>query len=158
MDSTLLDEWLDELRRRRWTFTYFPRRDQPMMVTAIFWHRVPVVDVVALFRADDTALAYRAPVPADQEDPFAAPHVTWVFAGEPVWAVRGVLALPAPGARGEPFYLQPAPPLCRAVADLATRARVVRPPSNGQPAFGDTRQIPHAPDARRPETVAGGHH
>jgi hypothetical protein len=126
MDSTLLDEWLDELRRRRWTHHYFPNREAPKVHASLYrWDHV--VDVVALF-TDADALAYRAPMSPDH-DPFRPPIVTWVFAGEPIWAIRAVLALPEPGADGEPSHAQPAPPLCATLAELATRNRVIRPPA-----------------------------
>jgi hypothetical protein len=126
MDSNLVDEWLDELRRRRWTHHYFPNRTAPV-VHASLYHWGRIVDVVAIFDSS-TALAYRAPVQRDG-DPFNPLQVTWVFAGEPIWAIRGALALPEPGAPGEPLLAQPPPPLCAGLAELAGRNRVVRPPT-----------------------------
>jgi hypothetical protein len=127
MDSTLLDEWLDELRRRRWTHHYFPDRQAPKAHVSLLAWNGGVVDVVAIFDSV-TALAYRAPIPQGS-DPFDPLHVTWVFAGEPIWAIRGALALPEPGAVGEPVYLQPPPPLVHGLVELARRNRVIRPPT-----------------------------
>jgi hypothetical protein len=127
MDSNLLDEWLAELRRRRWTHHYFPNRQAPQVHASLFQYNGGIVDVVAIFDSG-TALAYRAPVPRGG-DPFDPLQVSWLFAGQPIWAIRGALALPEPGADGEPFFLQPPPPLVRGLAELAGRNRVVRPPT-----------------------------
>jgi hypothetical protein len=127
MDSNLLDEWLEELRRRRWTHHYFPDRRAPNVHASLFIWNGGIADVVAIFDTG-TALAYRAPFPQG-ESPFDPLRVTWVFAGEPIWAIRGVLALPEPGAHGEPVFVQTPPPLCAALAELAGKNRVVRPPT-----------------------------
>jgi hypothetical protein len=127
MDSQLLDEWLAELRRRRWVHVYFPDKEAPKVHASLIQHDGHIVDVVAIFDSR-TALAYRAPVPQGG-DPFDPLQVTWVFAGQPIWAVRGALALPEPGKSGEPCYLQRSPPLVRGFAELAGRNRVIRPPT-----------------------------
>nr|CEL18592.1 hypothetical protein [Kibdelosporangium sp. MJ126-NF4]CTQ98077.1 hypothetical protein [Kibdelosporangium sp. MJ126-NF4] len=112
----MLDEWLGELRRRRWVHMYFPTRESPKVHASLFQHAGGIVDVAAIFDSA-TAVAYRAPIPQGG-DPFDPLQVTWVFAGEPVWAVRGALALPAPGSPGEPHHLLPPPPLVRGLAEL----------------------------------------
>ncbi|CAM3696855.1 hypothetical protein KIPE111705_20860 [Kibdelosporangium persicum] len=124
MNSGLLDEWLDALRRARWTFYYFPNQESPRTVSGLYRWR-EAVDVFGLF-PDGTGLAYRAlPV----EDPFSPDVVTWTFAGDPIWAIREVLALPPPGADGEPVWHQFAPPLCQVLSDLSTTNHVIRPPT-----------------------------
>jgi hypothetical protein len=124
---SLLDEWLTELRRRPWTHVYIPNReDVRVHVSLLHWGNRCVVDVIAIFD-DCTALAYRAPL-VQSGHPFEPPHVTWVFAGEPVWAIRAALALPEPGAAGEPVHPQPPPPLVQGLAQLAGPNRVIRSP------------------------------
>jgi hypothetical protein len=126
----LLDEWLGVLRSAKWTFFYMPNRENPNAVAAIYRWR-DAVDVFGLFR-DGTGLAYRSPMPADG-DPFRPLFVSWAFAGEdPVWAIRGVLALPEPGTSGEPVWVQEAPPLCRVLGTLADGGYGVRPPTAGR--------------------------
>jgi hypothetical protein len=124
--SPLLDEWLGTLRSAKWTFFYMPDRENPAAVAAIYRWR-DAVDVFGLFR-DRSGLAYRSPMPADGQ-PFRPALVSWTFGGDPVWAIRGVLALPVPGDPTEPVWMQDAPPLCRVLGDLADRGYVVRPPA-----------------------------
>jgi hypothetical protein len=115
------------LRSAKWTFFYMPNRENLNAVAAIYrWRNA--VDVFGLFR-DGMGLAYRSPMPADG-DQFRPLFVSWAFAGDPVWAIRGVLALPEPGASGEPVWVQEAPPLCRVLGDLAAASGyVIRPPT-----------------------------
>lgn len=69
-------------------------------------------------------------MPADAS-PFCPTVVFWTFAGDPVWAIRGVLSLPEPGTENEPVWVQDAPPLCRVLGDLADGGYRVRPPTVG---------------------------
>jgi hypothetical protein len=121
-----LDHWLAELRRRRWLMIYLPSRENPQVVASVLRHPA-CVDVIALF-GETEALAYRSPAgPGD--DPLRPRLLTWVYAGAPTWTIRAALALPEPGARGEPVQPQAPPPLCQALARLAGPNRTIRPPN-----------------------------
>jgi hypothetical protein len=121
-----LDDWLHDLRRARFTFFYMPDREDPNAIAATY--RWPgAVDVFGLFR-DGTGLAYRTPVSSIDRSPFRPLSVSWAFAGDPVWAIRGVLGLPEPGTEGEPVWVQDAPPLCGVLGELAYGGYVVKAP------------------------------
>lgn len=115
------------LRRQHWTFHYFPNRnvERIEMVAAVKkW--ATAVDVFALFELNE-AVSYRTPI-TTEGDPFNPSIVTWLFQGDPVWAVRGIASMPAPGAIGERPWAQEAPSVCSRVAALASKAQVIRPP------------------------------
>jgi hypothetical protein len=65
-------------------------------------------DVIVLTGAEH-AHAYRMPA-GPGLDEFAPRAVFWWYRASPVWTLRALLTLPAPGLPGAPATLGPAPP------------------------------------------------
>jgi hypothetical protein len=122
MDSRVLDDWLVELTRRKWTHFYWPGTDEPNAMASVFrWDGY--ADVVALFPEQD-AYAYRAPV-TEHADPFNPAFVLWVYGGDPVWTIRGLLALSPPGSPHAPVVPMTAPPVCWVLPSVISKSRGV---------------------------------
>ncbi|WP_130344751.1 hypothetical protein [Herbihabitans rhizosphaerae] len=114
MLTSELDHWIDELRRRRWSFYYFPNRHAPEIVAAVWlWHEC--ADVILLYR-EDKMVAFRTP---DVGDPLCPEWVTAFYGTDDqtttVWVIRWALGLPEPGTDQESHYvhLMSAPASCR---------------------------------------------
>jgi hypothetical protein len=71
-------------------------------------YRGGVADVLLIFD-EQYACAHRVPVAAGV-DVFAPLRVFWWYASSPVWTVRAVLTLAAPGHPGAPSTLTATPP------------------------------------------------
>ncbi|HKN51002.1 MAG TPA: hypothetical protein VJX66_00810 [Amycolatopsis sp.] len=95
-----LEELLNEVRRRKWVLHLFGGRESPEIYAAVFqWETC--ADVVIL-RDEDHATAFRVPT-FPGTDVFDPGVVTWQYHATPVWTLRAVLALPAPGESGAPL-------------------------------------------------------
>jgi len=89
-----LDELLTELRLRRWTLFRWGEADDPALVAALYKWRGSA-DVIIL-RRNRTATGYRAPTPDDAE--ILRPRVvSFQYHGPPLWTLRAILTLSAPG-------------------------------------------------------------
>ncbi|MCP2169790.1 hypothetical protein [Goodfellowiella coeruleoviolacea] len=124
-------DWIDELRRRRWTWHYLPSRKAPQLIAAVLrWPEC--ADVVILSGDSDRfpALAYRAPLDNGHQDPFAPPVIVWSYAAKPAWAIRAVLTIAPPGSPTAPTTLLPTPVNIAEFAQQfrTVRHQVIRPP------------------------------
>ena len=97
-DSALLDEWLAELVRRRWTFHRVPDRESPGAIAAVFrWRGLGLADVVVLLHAG-RARGYRVVLTAPDADPFRPEVLVHSCEDTPIRVIREVLTIPPPGA------------------------------------------------------------
>lgn len=103
-----LDALLEEAARRGYLWHMFrTNRHGPEVVAAVFqW---PGCADVFVLNDEDYAHAYRTPT-GPQSDVFAPREVLWWYGGSPVWTLRALLTLPAPGSSDAPTVLAPAPP------------------------------------------------
>ncbi|RZS37898.1 hypothetical protein EV193_105458 [Herbihabitans rhizosphaerae] len=122
--SLELDDLLSELRRRHWTLIRWGPQDAPYLVAAIFkWQMC--ADVLIL-RGETAATAYRVPT-LDDAEIFSPTGVSYQYHHSPLWALRSILSLPAPGAPGAPVGMEtPKQPEC-SVPENLPRPVVVRP-------------------------------
>ncbi|RZS30394.1 hypothetical protein EV193_11792 [Herbihabitans rhizosphaerae] len=116
------DELLDELRRRRWTFHYFGRRNDDLDAIAAVRRRGDWVTVIVL-RAEDRAFAYLTFAPPEV-DPLAADHIAWHYIGSAVWTLRAALCL---SADLQPSTVYSRPPDLT-LTELDRRPLSIRPP------------------------------
>ena len=93
-------------RGYRWQM-FHTDRNGPELLAGVRHHSA-CTDVIVLSGAD-VAHAYRLPADPDT-DVFAPARVHWWYAASPVWTLRALLTLPAPGDPGAPRTLHPAPP------------------------------------------------
>lgn len=116
--TTELDELLVLLcRQQRFVEHCFriDRHRRPDVVAFVREWPIPtagprVVDVVVLFD-EDRASAFRTVIgPGD--DVFAPELVSWSYVASPVWTLRAMIALPAPGHPAEPSAVGPPPADC----------------------------------------------
>ncbi|MPZ83107.1 MAG: hypothetical protein GEV28_23025 [Actinophytocola sp.] len=106
-----MTEWdaLIETAGRRCYLWHMFRMDRhgPELLAGVYQWR-DCADVVVLFD-DQHAHAYR--IPTDENtDVFTPTHVYWWYGANPVWTMRALLTLPAPGHPDAPDTLTPAPP------------------------------------------------
>lgn len=102
-----LDDLFTELRRRKWTLYLFGRPAAPDLYAATF--RWPTCTDVLIIRDEHRATAYRTPS-FPGSDVFRPSVVSWQYGAEPLWALRAVLTISAPGQADAPFQvLAPAP-------------------------------------------------
>jgi hypothetical protein len=106
-DVTELDALLETAGRRGYLWHMFRiDRHGPEVLAGVFQH--PGRADVFVFSSDDQAHAYRLPTSADT-DVFAPTLVYWWYVSSPVWTLRALLTLPAPGHPDAPGTLIPAP-------------------------------------------------
>jgi hypothetical protein len=82
-------------------------RDGAELLAGVYEH--PGCADVFVFSGEEHAHAYRLPTGADT-DVFAPTRVYWWYAASPVWTLRALLTLPAPGHPDAPSTLLRAPP------------------------------------------------
>ena len=102
-----LDDLFAELRRRKWTLYLFGRPDAPDLYAATC--RWTTCTDVLIIRDERHATAYRTPnFPGT--DVFRPSVVSWQYGAEPLWTLRAVFTIGAPGEADSPFQvLAPAP-------------------------------------------------
>lgn len=107
VDVTELDALLEKAGKLGFMWHMF-RTDQhgPEVLAGVFQHS-DCADVV-VFNSDGYAHAYRLPTDADT-DVFEPRRVYWRYGARPVWTLRAVLTLLAPGHPDAPNTLTPAP-------------------------------------------------
>jgi hypothetical protein len=105
--DSVLDCWLNELRRRRWVLRTFGARNR---VVAAMLQWGSETDVV-IVRSEDNASAYRLPV-FPGTDVFAPELVSWQHYARASWVIRAVLTIEPPGRRGAPVAVEKASELC----------------------------------------------
>jgi hypothetical protein len=129
MDSALLDEWLAELVRRRWTFHCVPNRQTPEAIAAVFrWRGVALADVVVLIH-EGYAWGYRVVLPTSDADPFRPEVLVHSCESTPIRVIREVLTIPPPGHPAMPVVPAVATDAERRLAAKFTGRRcVIRPP------------------------------
>lgn len=129
MDSALLDEWLAELVRRRWTFHYAPNRESPEAIAAVFrWRGAAVADVIVLL-CEGYAWGYRVVLASPDADPFQPELLVYSCEDTPVRTIREVLTIPPPGDPAMPTALAVVTEAERELAAKFTgRRQVIRPP------------------------------
>lgn len=129
MDSALLDEWLVELVRRRWTFHYVPDRKAPEAIAAVFrWRGLGLADVVVLIHAG-YAWGYRVVLATPDADPFRPEVLVHSCEDTPIRVIREVLTIPPPDHPAMPVVLAAATEGERALAAKFTGRRCVIRPS-----------------------------
>lgn len=107
-DVTEWDALLDTAAGRGFLWHMFRvDRHGPEVLAGTFQH-LGCADVV-VFTGAEHAHAYRVPTGTDT-DVFAPVRVYWWYAASPVWTLRGLLTLAAPGDPDAPGRLVPAPP------------------------------------------------
>jgi hypothetical protein len=105
-DVTEWDALLETAIRRGYLWQVFRTdRHGPEFLAGVRHHSAGA-DVIVLSGAD-IAHAYRLP---DDADVFTPDRVYWWYAASPVWTLRALLTLPAPGDHDAPRTLHPAPP------------------------------------------------
>ncbi|MBB5158060.1 hypothetical protein [Saccharopolyspora phatthalungensis] len=119
-----LDGLLTELRRRQWTLIRWGPQDAPALLAAMFkWETC--ADVLIL-RNENHATAYRVPITGDS-GVFNPQAVSYQYHHSPLWTLRAILALPAPGNPGAPGMSErPKYPECAIPNDLP-RPVMIRP-------------------------------
>lgn len=107
MSALSLNDLFAELRHRKWTLYLFGRADAPNLYAATCqWQTC--ADVFIL-RDERRATAYRTPRFPGM-DIFRPTVVSWQYGAEPLWTLRAVLTIGAPGQADAPFQvLAPAP-------------------------------------------------
>jgi len=105
---TELDGLLETVGKRGYLWHMF-RADQhgPEVLAGVLQHG-GCADVF-VFSGGDHAHAYRAPT-GRHADVFAPIQVYWWYRASPVWTLRALLTLPAPGDPDAPDTLTPVPP------------------------------------------------
>lgn len=118
-----IDELLVELRRRHWTLVRWGDEKDPALLAAVLkWDTC--VDVL-IMRNSEQATAYR--VPATSDDVFNPEVVSYQYHASPLWTLRAILALPAPGRIGAPYRIErPKYPECFIPENLP-RPVLIRP-------------------------------
>jgi hypothetical protein len=102
------DALLEEAAARGYLWHLFRTdRHGPEVLAGVFQHHGSA-DVI-VFSGAEHAHAYRLPTGRDT-DVFTPSRVYWWYAASPVWTLRALLTLPAPGAQDAPRTLHPAPP------------------------------------------------
>ena len=129
MDSALLDEWLAELVRRRWTFHYVPNRESPEAIAAVFrWRDVTLADVIVLIH-EGYAWGYRVVLLAPGADPLRPEVLVYSCEDTAIRTIREVLTIPPPGHPAIPALPAATTPEERALAaKFIGRQCVIRPP------------------------------
>jgi hypothetical protein len=103
-----LDVLLEVLGKAGFLFHAFRvDRHGPEVLAAVFEFG-GIADVVIL-HTEQYAAAYRAPI-GPGIDEFAPTHVYWSYASSPVWTLRALLTLAAPGQPDAPSEVAEAPP------------------------------------------------
>lgn len=106
-DESLVEEWLVELARRRWTTIVCGDRQEPEVLAALN-RRAHWADVIIL-RGKDHAAAYRTLLrPGD--DPLRTDRVVWHYLASAGWTIRAGLTVPASVLQQTPY---PIPNECR---------------------------------------------
>jgi hypothetical protein len=122
--SLELEDLLSELRRRRWTLLRWGPKDAPDLVAALFsWDAC--TDVLILRNAN-YATGYRVPTDRDAEvfNPWA---VLYQYHNNPLWTLRAMLSLPAPGTPDAPHAMEvPKRPECF-IPDNLPKPILIRP-------------------------------
>lgn len=121
----VLEELLEELRRRKWVLHLFGGREAPEVYAAV--HQWPTCADVIILRDEHQASAYRVPT-FPGTDVFSPRVVTWQYHAAPVWTLRAVLTLAEPGTPGAPLQALRPQPQCRIPPDLRQDV-TIRPPS-----------------------------
>jgi len=107
-DVTELDVLLERAGKRGFMVHMFRMdRHGPEVMAGVYQWR-GCADVFVL-SGGEHAHAYRLPTGADA-DVFAPRRVYWWYAQNPVWTLRALLTLPAPGHGDAPDMLTDAPP------------------------------------------------
>ena len=107
-DVTEWDALLEAAATRGYLWHMFRTdRHGPEVLAGVF-QRHGSADVI-VFSCAEHAHAYRLPTDRDT-DVFTPSRVYWWYAASPVWTLRALLTLPAPGERGAPGTLLPPPP------------------------------------------------
>lgn len=123
-ELTLLLRMMTE---RRWTFSYYPNRENVEALAAVFEYRSQGIADVAIMTRPKYAYGCRGILTASP-DPFAPNFVSWTYSDDPVYVFRATLALPAPGMPGAPVGHRSVPHHLTDVAERFVRNRTVRPP------------------------------
>lgn len=111
MDTTAtvteLDVLLETAGERGYMWHMFRAdRHGPEVLAGVFQH-AKCADVF-VFSGESYAHAYRLPT-GDETDVFSPAHVYWWYGASPVWTLRALLTLRAPGHPDAPEMLTPAP-------------------------------------------------
>lgn len=131
MDSALLDEWLAELVRRRWTFHYVPDRSAPEAIAAVLkWDGAGLADVIVILH-ESYAWGYRVLLSTVDADPFAPEFLVYSCEDTPARTIREVLTIPPPGDPNASTAIDAATPEEQKIAAKFLGRRVVRPPQGG---------------------------
>lgn len=124
MPALALDDFLAELRRRRWLLHYFGV--SPDRLTAIgATHQWDTCADVLILRAEDDASAFRAPTFPDT-DYFSPTLVVWQYHATAAWTLRAVLTLDPPGHPRAPRAIETPAPGCTLPPDQR-RPMTIRP-------------------------------
>ncbi|SFW90686.1 hypothetical protein [Amycolatopsis australiensis] len=129
----VLEQLLEELRRRKWVLHLFGGREAPELYAAV--HEWPTCADVIILRDEHRASAYRVPT-FPGTDVFAPRVVTWQYHATPVWTLRAVLTLAEPGTPGAPLQALRPQPECHIPPGLR-RDVTIRPTSTTEPAEDD---------------------
>jgi hypothetical protein len=111
----VLEELLEELRRRKWVLHLFGGREEPDVYAAV--HRWPTCADVIVLRDEHRASAFRVPL-FPGTDVFSPKVVTWQYHATPVWTLRAVLTLAEPGTPGAPLQALRPQPECHIPPEL----------------------------------------
>ncbi len=122
---------LGKFQERRWSFAYYPNRENVEALAAIFEYRSQGIADVAIMSSNTYAYGYRGILTASA-DPFAPNFVLWTYSDEPIHVFRASLALPAPGMPGAPSVPRAVPDHLTKTAERFVRNRAVRPPQQGE--------------------------
>jgi hypothetical protein len=119
-----LNDLLSELRRRQWTLIRWGPEDAPALLAAVF--RGDSYTDVLILRNAEQATGYRLPM-FPESDIFNPHTVAYQYHSTPLWTLRAMLALPAPGKSGAPMLTeQPKYPECFIPEELP-RPLLIRP-------------------------------
>lgn len=122
--SLELRDLLSELRRRQWTLIRWGDADAPSLLAAMF--KWPTCADVLILRNEHHATVYRVPT-FDDAGVFNPTVVSYQYHSSPLWALRAILALPAPGEPGAPMGIEtPKYPECF-IPERLPRPVLIRP-------------------------------
>lgn len=118
---------LEMMRARKWTFVYYPNRENVEALAAFFEYRSQGIVDVSIITSETYAYGYRGILTASP-DPFEPNFILWNYSDNPVHVCRAMLALPAPGLEGSPTVPRGVPDHLTQAAERFRRNRTVRPP------------------------------
>ncbi|MER5392553.1 hypothetical protein [Saccharopolyspora sp. NPDC002686] len=124
--SLTLEDLLVVLRTKGWTLNLWGPRDARELYAATY-RRSTSADVI-IIRDETDASAYRTPIIGDSSM-FCPLVVAYQYHATPEWALRAILALPAPGAPGAPMVIERPHPKC-AIPDGLPKPITIRPLSS----------------------------